>query len=301
MLFACCQLNGALSRRGSTGVGVTHIYKKERNALEKQTTIVFLGTRGSVPTDGPAFARYGGATSCVLVKTEDAFVFLDAGSGILRAAPHLAGRERRVSVLLSHAHIDHVLGLLAFPPLYAPDFEADVYAADRDGLSTKEQIERLMSPPLWPTGPAAFADTVRFLAARPHFQIGDLEVDATEGNHPGGALVYRLSRGDKSLVYCTDFEHGEEASARLAAFAADCDLLVYDAQYSDAEYEQKRGFGHSTWEEGVKLAKRCRAARAVLFHHDPSHDDETLARAEAECQKTFDKLSFAKCGEVISL
>jgi ribonuclease BN (tRNA processing enzyme) len=113
--------------------------------------------------------------------------------------------------------------------------------------------------------------------------------------------VYRLSHGDKSLVYCTDFEHGEEASARLAAFAADCDILIYDAQFSDAEYERKRGFGHSTWEEGVKLAKRCRAARAVLFHHDPFHDDETLARAEAECRKSFAGLSFAKCGEVMSL
>jgi ribonuclease BN (tRNA processing enzyme) len=269
--------------------------------LPTKASIVFLGTRGSVPTDGPAFARYGGATPCVLVKTEDALVFLDAGSGILRATPYLEGRERRVSVLLSHTHIDHILGLLAFPPLYDPGFEIDIYAADRDGLSAREQIERLMSPPLWPAGPEVFADTVRFHAVRPRFRVGDLAVEATEGNHPGDALVYRLSRDGKSLVYCTDFEHGEEASARIAAFAADCDVLVCDAQYSDAEYERKRGFGHSTWEEAVKLAKRCRAARAVLFHHDPAHDDETLARAEAECRKSFDRLSFAKCGEELTL
>jgi ribonuclease BN (tRNA processing enzyme) len=272
-----------------------------RTGPDDEISVIFLGTRGAVPVDGPAFSAYGGATSCVLARMGGENILLDAGSGLLRAAPLLPAEGGRVSLLLSHPHVDHMIGLPAFAPLYNPAFQIDLYAANRGGLSAREQVERLMSFPLWPIGPEVFSVETGFFDVRPRFSIGAVEVETTEGSHPGGATVYRLSHGGRSLVYCTDFEHGDDASRRLADLAAGCDLLIYDAQFSDAEYEGKRGWGHSTWDEGIRAARRCGARLLALFHHDPARTDDALRDIEARLKNDFPGLFFSKCGEVISL
>jgi phosphoribosyl 1,2-cyclic phosphodiesterase len=264
-----------------------------------EAAVVLLGTRGTIAVSGAEFAVYGGATSCVLVRLGGELIFLDAGTGLVSAVPRLGAGGGHFSILLSHSHIDHIMGLAAFPPLFDKRWRADIYSAERQGLTCREQIEKLMSFPLWPVSPDAFHENTRFLPINGSFSIGNAEVRTMEGGHPGGSTVYRLSCGGKSLVYCTDFEHTDELSARVAEFASGCDLLIYDAQYSAEEFEDRRGWGHSTWDEGVDMAGRCGAKRLVLFHHSPSRTDAELAELQASIGNEY--VIFGKCGEEIVL
>jgi phosphoribosyl 1,2-cyclic phosphodiesterase len=266
-----------------------------------EAKVVLLGTRGTISAEGDKFALYGGATSCVLARVGGELIFLDAGSGIIHAEDFLEAEDRRLSILLSHPHSDHIMGLLVFPPLFNPAFNIAIYAAERGGLSARGQLERLMSAPLWPVTPAVFAPGVEFNTPEQSFKIGQVNIDTMEAKHPGGSTIYRLSCGGKSIVYAVDFEHEEGVSARLADFAAGCDLLIYDAQYSDEEYESKRGWGHSTWNEGAKAAERCGAKKLVLIHHDPWRTDEELGDIERSMREKHKNLSFGKHGEEIIL
>ena len=266
-----------------------------------RTRICMLGTRGSVAVHGDAFQVYGGATSCVLVEMGGEHILLDGGTGIL-SVQAAAKYARHFTLLLSHAHTDHLLGLPMFPAVFDPSYTLDIYAARRQGLGAKEQLALLMRPPLWPCGPDVFHKGVHFMdLPRDVFNIGPVRVDFMEGNHPGGCTVFRLTYKKTSIVYCTDFEHGDGPSRRLVNFARDCSLLIYDAQYTQAEYLERRGFGHSTWRAGVEAGRRCGAKRIRLFHHDPSRTDEKLARLENALEDTHPDCSFARNGEEVFL
>jgi len=247
------------------------------------------------------YARYGGASACVLVRMGGEHILLDAGTGIM-AAQAAAGDAKRFTVLLSHAHIDHMLGLPMFPPLHDRRYEADIYARRRAGLGAAAQVSLLVRPPLWPHTAEAFHEGVRIRdLPSSGFFIGPVRVDWMEGNHPGGCTVYRLTHGDASLVYCTDFEHGDGHTERLLAFARGCGALIYDAEFSPAEYEEKQGFGHSTWEMGAEIGTRCGAGRVLLFHHDPGRTDAELERVEKALREAYPGCSFARCGEEVPL
>ncbi|MDR0905660.1 MAG: MBL fold metallo-hydrolase [Oscillospiraceae bacterium] len=265
-------------------------------------TLRVFGSRGSTPVHGSDFTRYGGATSCIAVNIGGESVILDAGSGLTGAAKWVP-KSGEFSILISHPHIDHIIGLTSFAPLHNPDNSVRIFAAEHGGLGAQEQVERLMSAPLWPLGTEVFSDSTQFcdIDSDGTFQIGAVRVDTIEGNHPGGCTVYKLTHGEHSIVYCTDFEHDKHHSERLASFAADCELLIYDAQFSDAEYETKQGWGHSTREEAVRLARRCGVRKLLLFHHSPSRTDDALDAAEALTRLDFPDSSFAKREEVVLL
>ena len=249
-----------------------------RNDLAAGASISILGARGSIAVHGRMFERYGGASACVLARMGGENILLDAGTGILTAQA-VAGDTERFTVLLSHAHMDHMLGLTMFPPLLDRRYQADIFACRRGGLGAQEQIGMLIRPPLWACTADVFHESVHIRDLPDSgFFIGPVRIDWMEGNHPGGCTVYRLTHGGASMVYCTDFEHGEGHTERLVAFAKDCGALIYDAQYSPAEYEKKKGFGHSTWEMGAAVGKRCGAGRVLLFHHAPDRTDEELER-----------------------
>lgn len=238
--------------------------------------VKILGCRGSVPVSGPQFARFGGNTLCIFVRLGGQPLVLDAGTGILSLPSVLEPTERTVPLLLTHGHADHLLGLPLCGCLTEPDFSMTVYAKPRAGLDAGGQVRRLLSPPLWPVGPEALPAALRFAPLTDGLQLGPVTVRTLAGIHPGGVTLLRLDCGGKSVALITDCTLTDDFLPTAAAFAADCDLLLCDGQYTDAEWADRADYGHSTMEAAVTLGRLCRAGSLRLLHHDPTHDDATL-------------------------
>ena len=263
-----------------------------------------LGTRGSVPVEGKDFALYGGATSCYQVQAGNEEIYLDAGSGIFGAKP---SPTSRIALLISHMHLDHLVGLPFFSALGETGRTIDIYSDKHTGLTVKEAIDRLISPPFWPIQIENYPASVKFhdLSAIKErgakFFIGEVAVNFMDSNHPNGSTIYKLTRHGKSFVYATDFEHSSKSCAALANFAKGCDLLMYDAQYTAAEYETCKGYGHSTVEFGLKVADEAGVAKLLFVHHAPNRTDAALAAMEQEISAQRAGVSFAKIDEEIFL
>jgi len=251
--------------------------------------LTVLGTRGSMPVEGKIFEIYGGATSCYKVQAVNEEIYLDAGSGIVSALPKA---NSNITILLTHMHLDHLVGLPFFIALTQKDRPIEIYAAKRVGLMPKEAIDKLISNPFWPCKIEDYPAKVSFHLLLKKFFIGEVEVDTLEGSHPKGSTIYRLTYNGKSIVYATDFEHNPEACQALADFAKGCDILLYDAQYTAAEYERYKGYGHSTPEEGIKVATAAGVKKLIFVHHAPLRNDEELAGLERKFG-----VQFAKAGD----
>ncbi len=259
------------------------------------------GTRGSNPIFGEPYAKYGGSTSCyaVTATTEDSqeAIFLDAGSGSINAE---SIENSNISIILSHSHLDHILGLMVFPYLNDEDKCITIYLAKRNGLSAKEQIDALISNPLWPCSIDDYKAKVTIKDMPESFNIGSVQVDTMESNHPGGSSIIRLTFDGKKLVYATDYEHGEEEKEKqLAQLSKDADLILYDAQYTALEYPNFKGYGHSTPEEGLKLKEISGAKEMVFVHHSTNHNDLFLYQEERKY--LAQGAHFAREGEVFYL
>ena len=162
-----------------------------------------------------------------------------------------------------------------------PGGAVELYGRSRDGLSLEAQLERLLSPPLWPLKLHDFPARVTCLEPEPPFDLGPFHVEAMEAAHPGGCTVYRVAAGRRAVVYATDFEHSPEALAALADFARGADLLLYDGAYtSAAEYEAHRGFGHSTAQAKLWVQRESGVRQLRLVHPDIGKSDAMLMDAE---------------------
>jgi phosphoribosyl 1,2-cyclic phosphodiesterase len=244
------------------------------------------GVRGSVPTPGPETARYGGNTACVEVRGDDgSLVVLDAGTGISALGDHLPESVRRIDVLLTHLHMDHILGLGFFAGLYRGGLEVHLWgpASSLNGL--RARLSRYLSPPLFPVrlrelGCDLSIHDVPFGT----FDIPGFTVTAALVCHPGPTVGYRLFDGTSTLAYLPDHEPALGArrfpdSPRWTSgydVAAGADLLVHDAQYTEEEYPEHVGWGHSTIDQALLYATAVEAKHLVLFHHDPRHHDDHL-------------------------
>ena len=262
--------------------------------------VTILGARGSIPVSGKQYSRYGGATTCVLFGSDGRFVVLDAGTGLL-SLPEEAVRQAQLPLLLTHPHADHLLGLLMCPYVTAPSARLDVYAAPRNGLDAREQLARLMSPPLWPVGPEELPADIRFHDLPGELSLGDIRVSVLEGVHPGGVSVLRLEAAGRRFVFATDCSLTASFAPRLAEFAQGCDLLLCDGQYSEAEWESHAGYGHSSWDMAARLARQCGAKRLRIIHHSPFRTDTELDRAAERLRSIDPAFDFAKEGEEIEL
>lgn len=239
----------------------------------------FWGTRGSIATAGPETVRYGGNTSCIEVMCGERRLIFDAGTGLRKLGRKMLEEPcKDVDLFLTHTHLDHIIGLPFFVPFHIPETHCRVWAGhlvpDR---TLKGTLREMMQAPLFPVPPETFRGNVEFL----DFECGDTLTPA-EGvvirtaplNHPNGATGYRIEFGGRSICYITDtehFPHGRDET--LVELVQDSDIMIYDATYTEDEYPKFVGFGHSTWEEGVRVADAANVKTFVAFHHEPTHDD----------------------------
>lgn len=255
------------------------------------------GTRGSLAAPGADTARYGGNTSCVEVRGPDGTVLvLDAGTGIRPLGRTLAGEVRRVDVLLTHLHMDHIQGLGFFAPLYDPDVETHLWGPASTILDLRGRLMRYLSPPLFPVHLRDLRRLVLHDFPAGEFAIGELRIVAEPICHPGFTVGLRIAAGSSTLTYLTDHEPALgvpsfPASADWTSgyeLARDVDLLLHDAQYSLEEYADHVGWGHSAIEHALVFARLTRAQHLVTFHHDPAHDDDDLDRLTAAARAAVD-------------
>ncbi len=243
----------------------------------------FWGVRGTVPTPGPSTVRYGGNTSCLELRCGSTRLVFDLGTGARELGKSLqANGPCDAQIFLTHTHLDHVAGFPFFRPAYCQTNRFHLWAGHlrSQGLRLEETLAGLMSRPLFPVP----LDVMHARTEFHDFVAGD-RLDAAAGveittaalNHPGGATAYRVDFAGRSFALVTDTEHEQgRADRNVLDLIAGCDLVVYDTTYDDAGFERYRGWGHSTWQEGVRLCLAAGAKRLVAFHHDPDSDDDTL-------------------------
>jgi phosphoribosyl 1,2-cyclic phosphodiesterase len=248
--------------------------------------LTFWGTRGSQASPGPDTVRYGGNTSCVEVRAGDgALVVLDAGTGIRRLGQVVGPETTRVDILLTHLHMDHIQGLGFFGPLHRPGLEVHVWGPPSATMSLYTRLTRYLSPPLFPV---RLRDLPCSLTVH-DVPLGDLPLPGVSARawlvcHPGPTVGYRLSTAGGCVVYLPDHEPALGASpfprdpdwTSGFGLTEGADVLIHDAQYTEAEYRERAGWGHSTLGQALELAAMAGVPRLVPFHHDPAHDDDML-------------------------
>jgi ribonuclease Z len=256
--------------------------------------VKFWGVRGSVPVSGTPFLRYGGNTCCVEVECGPHTVIFDAGSGLAPAgAFHKELGQADIDIFFTHFHYDHVLGLPFFMPLYHPGNRVALWSGHMsEQMTTRQMLAHLMSPPWFPVKPEicdakmSFHDFVSGDVLHPRAGI---VVKTASLNHPGGCIGYRLEAGGRVVAMVCDTEHVEGVLDPNVLFLIDkADLVIYDTMYIDSELPKYRGYGHSTWRQGVRLCEAAGAKRLALFHHHPLRDDFRLDVIEAEAKGAFE-------------
>jgi phosphoribosyl 1,2-cyclic phosphodiesterase len=256
-----------------------------------ELAVRFWGVRGGIACPDPQTAKYGGNTACVEVRFGDNLLIFDAGTGLRRLGETLVAKGSMVNadIFYSHFHMDHVCGLPFFIPCYIPTNRLRLWGGNlSSGRTTKQALSTMMADPLFPVGLDEFKAKIEFCDFRPGETLRpypDATLRTAPLNHPGGCTGYRLEFGGKAIAYVTDTEHRPGTlDQNVLDLAEGADLLIYDANYTDDEFSKHIGWGHSTWQEGVRLADAAGADTLVLFHHDPQHHDDMLDRIGAEVE-----------------
>lgn len=271
----------------------------------------FYGVRGSIATAGEDTRRYGGNTSCVAMEAGDEVLIFDAGTGIRKLGCDLGPTGVRASLFFSHLHWDHIQGFPFFTPAFVPGNAFDIYgvrcrAADGvdDAPAVLDVLRDQMKPPTFPVPLDIMrADlTWNDVPLGERVRVGGAEVRHAAVDHPNGCVAWRVDYRGASVVYATDLEHdGDTPSHELVELSRGADLLIYDAMYTPEEYEgaggmSRRGWGHSTFDAGARVAEAAGVKQLCLFHHDPAHDDAFMDALGARARERFDATSVATEG-----
>ncbi len=255
-------------------------------------SVRFWGVRGSIPCPGPNTVRYGGNTSCVEVRCGDHRLVFDAGSGLRALGLALADEEQTtdIDLFLSHCHIDHLIGLPFFVPAFVKGNRLRLWAGNLKAAGgVQESVRKLMSYPLFPIEIEAAQGKIEFNDFEPGAVLmprPGVKVMTTPLNHPGGATGYRVEYGGRAMAYITDTElNADEMDPALLELARDASIVIIDTTYTDEELPEHVGWGHSSWQQAVRLANEAGVGKLFLFHHDPEHDDDEMDRIAASAAK----------------
>jgi ribonuclease BN (tRNA processing enzyme) len=258
--------------------------------------VTIRGSRGSVAVSSPKTVRYGGHTTCVEIDRPDVRIIVDAGSGLLERVRNQPDDDKPTLLLMTHLHWDHVLGFPFYSPLYREGWSLEVQGVPREGRSVLDELLSINKPPLFPV---SLKDAIRAkvigtdLAPTGEAQFGDVRYRWTEVSHPGGCSAFRFDWPGASLVVSGDVELASQKSAGLRELAQGVDVLICDAQYTQQEYESRRGWGHSTNLQAAALAREAGVGRLVMTHHDPLHDDVFIDEMVDEARQVFPRTDAA--------
>ncbi len=269
--------------------------------------IKIWGARGSMATFGEDFIKYSGNTSCISVEIDDRVLIFDAGTGIINLGNYLLEVHRPVKadIFLTHYHYDHIIGLLGFTPIFSEESEFTFFGEAKFDQTVKEILNNFMKPPYFPMPLDQVAskriynnitetDEIQFLTKKSRL----IHITPKNTRHPNGNLAYKVTVDDKTFVYLTDFAHYDDEHEAFVEYVQDCDLLVYDSNFTKEEYHNKQyvGWGHSHWEKATRLAKDANVKKLILFHHKNNRKDGELEEILQEARKEFSNTFLAKEG-----
>ena len=277
------------------------LVEKVRAALDAagpRLTVKFWGTRGSIPTPGPRTIRYGGNTACVEVRCGSTILMLDCGTGAremgLALQREFKGHPVEVSIFVGHTHWDHIQGFPFFMPAYVPGTRLTIHSLRGSDKSLEKIFTGQMDSSYFPVATSDLLARLAFVELDGTVKIGDAKISHVYLNHPGMAIGFRVDIGQKSVVYISDHEpyhrlsgdneHNRRLDREIDEFARGADLYIREAQYTNEEYPDKRGWGHSTWSDALDSAHAANVNLLALYHHDPMRDDDFIDRVVAECR-----------------
>jgi ribonuclease BN (tRNA processing enzyme) len=284
------------------------------------------GVRGSYPIAPENGTKYGGNTTCLFIRTQSHIVIIDAGSGIIKLGKELipdiidhkknTGQPMHITMLFTHTHNDHLLGLPFFAPIYMPDVHIHFIGPATLGVDIEQILRNTVVPQYFPVSMDEFKATKSFTNLNENMffyftadnlqpQIGHTSKDKAPADgltiqtmkyyfHPkDGSYPYKINYKDNSIVFATDVEAYVGGDQRLINFSKNADILIHDAQYSLEQYKNFAGYGHSSYAMACDTAKQAEVKKLLLYHHDPNNDDKALEKIEEEARKLFTNAELA--------
>jgi phosphoribosyl 1,2-cyclic phosphodiesterase len=264
--------------------------------------VKFFGVRGSIPVCNADYQAFGGNTTCVQIRIQDTntIAIFDAGTGIRDLGKEYLQNDHHqdeIFIAFSHFHWDHIQGFPFFGPAFIKNQKINILAMgeDRQQKNLKDIFRVQMREVYFPVQLDKMGANFNFMLLDKDMEIfrgaesgsKPTIVIANKHNHPGGAFGYRIEREGKVFVFCTDIEHGDEIDQNVVRLAENADLLIHEAQYTTEELKDKKGWGHSSYEQAIQVAEMANVKQLAITHHDPDHDDDFLSKMEKECQHRY--------------
>jgi len=259
--------------------------------------IICWGARGSIAVSGKEYVKYGGDTTCIEIRSkENEIIIVDAGTGMRKLGNKLLAEEKRsYSVLLTHAHWDHLMGFPFFKPIYMKGAKIDLYGCPYAQDSVRSIIAKAMAAPYFPVDFSQLqSEITSHGVCSDHFQIGSITVEPIQLSHPNQGVGYKFIEDGKTFVFLTDNEltlkhNGGGEYEDYLRFSEGADLLIHDAEYTEAQYKMTKGWGHSVYTDALRLAREAKVTQFGLFHHNQERSDAELDGMVDECRRIVEQ------------
>lgn len=264
--------------------------------------IKFWGVRGSSPTADKNKMQFGGDTSCVEVRlSNNDIAIFDMGSGIRNLGKEIiedSNSPKTINIFLSHFHFDHIMGFLTFPLLFKKEYTINIYGYNKS-TSTKSFSDKILDSTFWPVGLDILQAKINFidLDGEPLQINSDTSLSYALHPHPGYATSYKINTDGFNIVYTTDCEHPKNHfNKNVESLAKDANILIHDSHFSRKDLVSHKGWGHSSWETTINLAKKMNVDKAILYHYNPLYNDDKLLEIEQKAKKAFKNSVASKQG-----